>query len=101
MKKIILVALFSAVGLFAADGAALYKKCVACHGADGGKIPPGSKATATINTMAKDAIIADLKGYKAGTVNKYKLAAQMKPFVSKLTDDDIAALAEHISTLKK
>lgn len=101
MKKLIFVALFSAVGLFAADGATLYKTCIACHGAGGDKVPPGSKATFTINSLDKNKLIEDIKGYKAGTLNQYGLGAQMKPFLAKLTDADITALAEYITTLKK
>lgn len=101
MKKLIFIALFSAVGLFAADGATLYKTCIACHGAGGDKVPPGSKATFTINSLSKDKIVEDLKGYKAGTLNQYNLGAQMKIYTAKLTDADMVALAEYITTLKK
>lgn len=101
MKKLILIALFSAVGLFAADGAALYKTCIACHGANGDKIPPGSKATVTINSLPKETIVDNLKGYKAGTLNQYNLGAQMKIYTAKLSDADMAALADYIVSLKK
>lgn len=101
MKKLVLIALFSAVGLFAADGATLYKTCIACHGANGDKVPPGSKATFTINSLAKAEIVKDLKDYKAGTLNQYGLGAQMKIYTSKLSDDDMNALADYIGTLKK
>lgn len=101
MKKFLLVIAFSAVGLFAADGAALFKTCVVCHGAGGDKVPPGSKATFTINSLSKDKIVEDLKGYKAGTLNQYGLGAQMKLYASKLSDEDMGALADYIVTLKK
>lgn len=101
MKKLIFIALFSAVGLFAADGATLYKTCIACHGKDGDKVPPGSKATFTINSLSKEKIVEDLKGYKAGTLNQYKLGAQMKIYASKLSDADMEALANYIVSLKK
>lgn len=101
MKKLVFVALFSVAGLFAADGATLYKTCIACHGAGGDKVPPGSKATFTINSLSKEKIVEDLKGYKAGTLNQYKLGAQMKIYASKLSDDDMNALADYIVTLKK
>lgn len=101
MKKLIFIALCSAVGLMAADGAALFKTCVTCHGANGDKVPPGSKATFTINSLDKAKIIEDLKGYKAGTLNQYGLGAQMKIYAGKLSDADMEALANHIVTLKK
>ncbi|RDU62618.1 c-type cytochrome [Helicobacter sp. MIT 14-3879] len=101
MKKLILVTLFSIAGLMAADGATLYKTCMACHGANGDKVPPGSKATFTINSLKKEKIIEDLKGYKAGTLNQYGLGVQMKIYAGKLSDADMSALADYIVTLKK
>ena len=68
MKKIILaVAVLGTMSLMA-DGAALYKKCAACHGAKGEKAALGKSAV--IGGMDTAALVADLKGYKAGTTNK-------------------------------
>lgn len=101
MKKVIFVCLFSAIGLMAADGAALYKRCIACHGANGEKIPPGSKATTAVNVLTKEKIVEDLKGYKAKTLNQYGAGPLMSAQAASLSDDDIVALADYIVTLKK
>lgn len=101
MKKFLLVSLFSVASLMAADGATLFNTCKVCHGPAGDKVPPGSKATFTINSLTKDKIVEDLKGYKAGTLNQYGLGAQMKIYASKLSDADMGALADYITTLKK
>lgn len=101
MKKLIIVsgaAALLAGSLFAADGATLYKKCAACHGAKAekaylNKVP-------ALNTLSKEEIAESLKGYKAGTLDKFKSAAMMKPIAKPLSDDDIAALSEYIPTLK-
>ena len=101
MKKLIIVsgaAALLAGSLFAADGATLYKKCAACHG------PKAEKAylnkVPALNTLSKEEIAESLKGYKAGTLDKFKSAAMMKPIAKPLRDDDLAALSEYIPTLK-
>ncbi len=101
MKKMLFVLAISAVGLMAADGAALYKKCAACHGVAGDKVPPGSKATTTVNTLTKDKLVEDLQGYRAGTLDQYSAGKLMTPNAKNLSDEDIEALADYIITLKK
>ena len=94
MKKIALTLLVASVGLMAADGAALYKKCAACHGADGSKKALGKSAPIKGTDVA-----ADLAGYKAGTVNKHGMGALMKGQVASYSDADIAAVAAYIKGL--
>lgn len=101
MKKLVLICLFGVASLMAADGAALYKKCVVCHGANGDKVPPGSKATSTINTLSKDKIVSDLKGYKAKTLNQFGAGPLMFAQAANLSEEDMIALADYIVTLKK
>lgn len=105
MNKILIVAIFIVAfgftGLVAADGATLYKKCTVCHGAAGDKIPPGSKSTIVVNTLSKDKIIKNLKGYKAKTLNQYGAGPLMWGQAANLSDTDMEALANYIITLKK
>lgn len=101
MKKLIVVsgaAALLAGSLFAADGATLYKKCAACHGPKAEKVYLNK--VPALNTLSKEEIAESLKGYKAGTLDKFKSAAMMKPIAKPLSDDDIAALSEYIPTLK-
>ncbi len=98
MKKIVLSLLVASVGLMAADGAALYKKCAACHGAKGEKAALGKSAV--IGGMDVAALEADLKGYKAGTTNKKGMGALMKGQVAAYSDADITAVSAYIHGLK-
>ena len=87
---------------FAADGEALFKKCAACHGAKAeksylNKVP-------VLTTLDKEARIADMKAYKAGTIGEGKgkigMGAVMKGQMATMSDDDIAAVNDFIETLK-
>jgi cytochrome c553 len=78
------------------DGAALFQACAGCHGADASKAALG-KSQIIKGWDAKK--IADaLHGYKAGTYGG-AMKNLMVGQVSKLSDDDIRALSEHISKL--
>ena len=72
---------------FAADGAALYKaNCAGCHGADGKAETPAAKA------MKVPALAG--KGLKAEDVLKHLRSSEKhKAMASKLSDEDIAAIA--------
>jgi cytochrome c553 len=99
MKKIALTMIFAGATLMAADGAALYAKCAGCHGADGKTKALGKSAP--IAGMTVDALVKDMEGYKAGTLNKNGMGGVMKGQVAALSADDMKALAEHISNLGK
>ena len=45
-------------------------------------------------------MVADMKGYKAGTTNKNGMGALMKGQVASYSDADIQAVAEYIHGLK-
>jgi len=98
MKKIALALLVTGVSLMAADGAALFKKCAACHGAHGEKKALGKSAV--IGGTDTATIEADLKGYKAGTTNKKGMGALMKGQVASYSDADIAAVSAYISEME-
>lgn len=95
MKKLLLVVLFS--GSLFASGADLYKACQGCHGAKAEKVALGKSKV--LASLSKDEIIANMKGYKAGT-----FGGQMKVLMVKqaenLSDADIVAVAEYIQTIK-
>ena len=99
MKKVVLTLMAAgAMSFLAADGAALYKKCAGCHGANGEKKALGKSAV--ITGMAAATIEEDLKGYKAGTLNQHGMGGLMKGQVASYSDADIKAVAEYISGLK-
>ena len=98
MKKIALTLLVASVSLMAADGAALYKKCAACHGANAEKKALGKSEI--INTWDAAKIEESLKGYKAGTLNVHGMGALMKGQVASYSDEDIKAVSAYIAGLK-
>ncbi len=101
IKLALLGLVFASGTLMAADGATIFKKCIACHGANADKVAPGSKGGVTINGADKNLLIENLKGYAAGTADnggaKQIMYNNMK--IWKLTDEDIEAVADYISKL--
>ncbi len=93
MKKLALIALLATTALMAGKPAS-YNACIGCHGMQGEKntMAPASKP----NTMSKAAVVAALKGYKAGTLNKYGKGAIMRGFASRLTDAQMTEIANFI-----
>lgn len=82
------------VSVSAEDGAALYKKCAACHGVSGEKAALGKSKI--IKDMSAAEIITALKGYKDGSYGAASKAI-MKGQVATLNDAQISALAAHIA----
>ena len=81
------------------------KHCGACHGKDGkGETKAGKKAEVKDLTDAKlQASLNDeevFKQIKDGMKDKNG-KERMKPFASKLSDDEMKALVAHVRTLKK
>lgn len=95
-KTIMIIALFtSAVFLaVASSGMETYAKCKGCHGAAGEKAAMG--VSPLLKGQSKADIEAKLKGYKAGTYGGAKKAV-MAGQAGKLSDDEIASLADYIS----
>lgn len=100
MKKLTLaLALTAATSLLMADGAALYKKCASCHGANAEK-----KALNKSEVIAGwDAAKTEeaLTGYKAGTRNVHGMGAMMKGQVAAYTPEQITEVSAYIATLGK
>lgn len=90
MMKIIAVgSLLTGTMVFAAGTTA----CVGCHGAAFDKTALGKSKV--VKDMAKEDIVAALKGYKAGTYGG-AMKAVMKGQVASLSDADIEAIAAEI-----
>lgn len=97
MKKILLLSSL-VCAMFAADGATLFKTCIACHGQHAeksylNKVP-------VLTTLTVDERVEFMKAYKAGERNEYKMGAVMKASMAKLTEEDMKAVSEFIETLK-
>ncbi|MBD3823474.1 MAG: c-type cytochrome [Epsilonproteobacteria bacterium] len=97
MKKIL--GFFLGLGLVvvasAEDGAALYSKCVSCHGASGEKVALGKSKV--IKDMSKADFIAAMNGYKDGSYDG-SAKGVMKGRVAGLSDAQIEAMAAHITS---
>ena len=98
MKKIALaLAIAAASTLMAADGAALYKKCVACHGAKAEK--KALNKSHVIQGWSVDKLVASMKGYKDGSYGG-AMKGLMKGQIAAYDDAKIQAVSEYISKLK-
>jgi cytochrome c553 len=98
MKKVLLALVFATTSsLFAADGAALFKKCIACHGPKAEK--KALNRSHVIQGWPVDKTEAALHGYKDGSYGGV-LKGTMKGQVANLSDADIKALASYIHGLK-
>jgi cytochrome c553 len=93
MKKTLLLAALLGTSVFAADGAALFKKCAACHGINGEKHALGKSKV--INKMAPEEIETALNGYKEGTYGG-SMKALMKGQIASYDAEQIKAVAEYI-----
>jgi len=98
MKKVAIGLLFATSTLLMADGAALYKKCAGCHGANGQTKALGKSAV--IAGLDAAAVATDLEGYKAGTTNKNGMGGVMKGQVASYTPEQIKEVSAYIAAMK-
>jgi cytochrome c553 len=78
-------------------GKAIFTKCLSCHGADG-KTSALGKSAVIAGQLSTD-LEKSLMEYKAGTRNVAGMGMLMKGQVGTMSDEDIKAVAEYISTL--
>ena len=84
-------------GAAATSASQMYRKCAACHGANGEK--HALQKSATIGGESKSAILYQLKEYKAGRLNQYGMGGLMKGQVASYTEHALSDLASYISGL--
>jgi len=80
----------------AVDGAVVYKACATCHGQNAEK--QALNKSQIIQGWESSKTLAALQGYKDGTYGG-PMKAMMKGQVSKLSDAEMKAVANHISGL--
>ena len=98
MKKVILLlTTVFALSLMANDGASLYKKCAACHGAKAEK--KALNKSQVIQGWTKEKLVSAIKGYKDGSYGG-AMKGLMKGQVASYDDAKIEAVSEYITTLK-
>ena len=96
-RVLLSLAVLGATSLFAADGAALYKKCAGCHGQKAEKKALGKSAVVAGWDVEKS--VAALQGYKDGTYGG-AMKGVMKGQVASYSPEDIKAVSEFMATLK-
>jgi cytochrome c553 len=98
-KMLVLLMLFSSLHLMADVAGEYQQKCANCHGANAKQAALGKSAS--IAGKSAGSLIRDLKGYKAGRLNKNGMGGLMKAQVKQLSTKQIKALAGYISTLPR
>lgn len=78
------------------DGGQLFTKCVACHGANAEKSALGKSKI--IKGWSVDKVMTAFHGYKDGTYGG-AMKGVMKSQIANFNEDELKALAEHISKL--
>ncbi|WP_024954874.1 c-type cytochrome [Sulfurospirillum arcachonense] len=96
-KSIFLIVTLFATFLMANDGAALYKKCIGCHGVKAEK--KALNKSAVIQGWDKVTLAKALKGYQDGSYGS-TMKALMKNQIKDYDDAKIEIVSEYISTLK-
>jgi len=97
MKKIsIALLVVAATSLMAADGATLTKNCIGCHGVNFEKPPLGRTDHIAINNSFKD-LVKKIKYFQNPEDSDEMV---MKPYVSKLSDEEINTIAKYIFSKK-
>ena len=93
MKTLLLILGITSI-LAAADGAALFNKCAACHGVNGEKHALGKSKI--IKNMSKEQLVTAIKGYQNGSYGG-AMKALMKGQVASMSDEEIQTVAKYIS----
>jgi len=98
MKKLLISVIFMMTStLLMADGASIFKKCAACHGAKAEKSALGKSKI--IAGWPAEKVMFALKGFKDGSYGG-SMKMIMKGQASSLSKEDITLVAKYISTLK-
>ena len=92
MYKTVCLSLLTLTALLAQPAA--YETCIGCHGKKGETNTMVSVSKP--NTMSKSAIVEALKGYKAGTLNKYDKGSMMRGYASRLSNAQMQEIADFI-----
>ncbi|MDD2790965.1 MAG: c-type cytochrome [Sulfurimonas sp.] len=75
----------------------IFQKCAICHGEQGQKKSLG--VSKKIAGMSAKEVVQILKEYRAGTRNNYNYGVMMQGQATKLSEDDMNAVAIYIETL--
>lgn len=100
MKKIVFSSLLLASAIWASEGEEIFNKiCYICHGDHAQKSSLG--VSKVIAGWKAEKIVEKLKAYKSGNLNQYGFGNMMRNRATKLTDEQMEAVAKYIESLGK
>ena len=98
-RSMFIVLIIFTTGLFASNtGAKLFKVCSTCHGENAQKRSLG--VSKIIGGWQASKIIKELKEYRDGKKDQYGFGKLMRGQATKLSDNEIVAVAKYIESLK-
>lgn len=99
MKKGILLLSFLLVSsAYATDASKLYRKCAGCHGRDA-KHAPYEREAGILHGRSQEELEIIITMIKDGEYKNDKINTIMRKAISKLSKDDVKAIAHYISRL--
>jgi len=98
MRKLILLAVFSAFAYASSAQTIVSRVCSECHGMKMGE--SGMGVSQAPNSLSQGEIYTALKGYKKGRRSEYGMGSTMTEKVSGYSYAKLEELSKYISTLK-
>lgn len=98
VSTVSLLVIMSIQAATAADGEALFKEkgCISCHGAEGAE--PTASNYPKLKGQNQEYLVQQIKDIKSGARDNGQTVL-MKPIVQGLSDAEIEALADYLSSL--
>ncbi len=100
MKKFAFASILLISSLYASEGKDIFNKiCYICHGEHAEKSSLG--VSKIIAGWKAEKIVEKLKGYKSGKLDQYGYGSMMRNRATKLSDEQMQAVAKYIESLGK
>ena len=100
MKKTTISTILLVSSIYASEGADIFNKiCFICHGEHAEKSSLG--VSKVIAGWKAEKIVEKLKAYKSGNLDQYGYGSMMRNRATKLTDEQMEAVAKYIESLGK
>jgi len=100
MRKIAFTSVLLISSIYASEGADIFNKiCFICHGKHAEKSSLG--VSKVIAGWKAEKIVEKLKAYKSGNLDQYGYGNMMRNRATKLTEEQMEAVAKYIESLGK
>lgn len=96
-KSLALLAVTCTIVSAAPNGEEIFKQCAICHGEHAQK--RSLDVSAVIAGMDAKQIVKTLKSYQAGELNQYGFGNMMQGQATKLTEEEMQAVARYVASL--